>query len=65
MIRFIDEHAPESLQEELRKFWAEDLKRDAEEQISDTDPNWPDTHMERATEYLRKTCAASWKGKKR
>ena len=65
VIRFIDEHAPESLQEELRKFWAEDLKRDAEEQISDTDPNWPDTHMERATEYLRKTCAASWKGKKR
>ncbi|HEY9098633.1 MAG TPA: hypothetical protein VIN38_07175 [Thiobacillus sp.] len=64
VIRFIDEHAPESLHEELRKFWQEDLKRDAEDQISDTDPNWPDTHMERAIEYLRKTCAASWKGKK-
>ncbi len=64
VIRFIDEHAPESLHEELRKFWNEDLKRDAEEQISDTDPNWPDTHMERAIEYLRKTCSANWKGKK-
>jgi hypothetical protein len=49
----------------LRKSWEEDLKRDAEEQLIDNDPNWPDAHMERALEYLRKTCAATWKARRR
>ena len=62
---FIDEHAPESLREELRHFWFDDLKPDAEQQLGDTDPNWPDSHMERALEYLRKTCVARWKGRRR
>ncbi len=65
VIRFIDEHAPESIREGLQKSWLEDLKRDAEEQLDDSDPDRPDTHMERGLEYLRKTCAASWKARRR
>jgi len=65
VISFINTHAPESSREDLLKFWQEDLKSEAEERLADTDPNWPDTYMERATDYLRKTCIASWKGKNR
>ena len=65
VIAFIDNHAPEATREDLRKFWEDDLKSEAEERLADKDPNWPDTYMERATEYLRTTCLASWKGKKR
>jgi hypothetical protein len=65
VISFINTHAPEASREDLIKFWQEDLKSEAGESLADTDPNWPDTHMERATEYLRKTCIASWKGKSR
>lgn len=63
--KFIEEHAPESLREDLLRFWADDLKPDAEQHLADTDPNWPDSHMDRALDYLRKTCAARWKGRKR
>jgi hypothetical protein len=65
VITFLNDHAPEAMREDLRRAWEEDLKRDAEEQLIDNDPNWPDTHMERALEYLRKTCAATWKGRRR
>lgn len=65
VIKFIDDHAPESIREDLRKSWEDDLKGDAEEQLNDNDPNWPDTHMERALEYLRKTCSVSWKARRR
>jgi hypothetical protein len=65
VISFINSHAPEASREDLLKFWHEDLKSEAEERLADTDPNWPDTYMERATDYLRKTCIASWKGKSR
>lgn len=65
VIRFIDEHAPESIRDGLQKSWLEDLKRDAEEQLDNSDPDRPDTHMERGLEYLRKTCAASWKTRRR
>jgi hypothetical protein len=65
VLSFINTHAPEASREDLIKFWQEDLKSEAEESLADTDPNWPDTYMERATDYLRKTCIASWKGKSR
>ena len=65
VIKFIDDHAPEAIREDLRKSWEDDLKRDAEEQLGDTDPNWPDTHMARALEYLRKTCSVTWKARRR
>ena len=65
VIGFIANHAPEATREDLQKFWVDDLKNEAEERLADTDPNWPDTYMERATEYLRATCAVSWKGKAR
>ncbi len=65
VIKFVNDHAPEAIREDLRKSWEDDLKRDAEEQLSDSDPNWPDTHMERGLEYLRKTCAVSWKARRR
>lgn len=65
VIKFIGEHAPEAIREDLQKSWADDLKREAEDQLADIDPNWPDTHMERALEYLRKTCRAAWKARRR
>lgn len=65
VINFIANHAPEATREDLKRFWTDDLKSEAEERLADTDPNWPDTYMERATEYLRTSCIANWKGKKR
>ena len=65
VIKFINDHAPEAIRKDLQKAWEDDLKRDAEEQLGDTDPNWPDTHMERALEYLRKTCSVTWKARGR
>ena len=59
---FIVNQAPEAMREDLQKFWSDDLQREAEEGLADTDPKWPDTHMERALKYLRSTCAVSWKG---
>ena len=65
VIDFVDQHAPESLREDLRKTWAEDLRREAEERLADTDPNWPDAYMERALEYLHDACRATWKSRRR
>lgn len=65
VIDFIDNHAPEATREDLRKSWEDDLKSEAEENLADKDPNWPDAYMERALEYLRRTCAAAWKGHRR
>ncbi len=65
VIKFLDENAPESIREDLQRAWTDDLKPDAEEQLNDNDPNWPDSHMDRALEYVRKTCAVSWKARKR
>lgn len=62
---FINDHAPQAQRDDLRKFWENDLRNEAQEQLADTDPNWPDTHMDRAIEYLRKTCCATWKGRSR
>ena len=57
-------------EESVKKGNAEKLKSDQDiaklnERLADKDPNWPDAYMERATEYLRTTCQASWKGKSR
>lgn len=65
VIDFIDNHAPEATREDLRKSWEDDLQNEAEENLADKDPNWPDAYMERALEYLRRTCAAAWKGHRR
>lgn len=65
VINFIDTHAPHESREDLRRQWLEDLMPEAELDLSDKDPNFPDTHMDRALEYLRKTCATSWKGSRR
>lgn len=65
VLDFVDQHAPESLREDLRQSWTGDLKREAEERLADTDPNWPDTYMERALEYLRGICRATWKSRRR
>jgi hypothetical protein len=65
VLDFVDQHAPESLREDLRQSWTGDLKREAEERLADNDPNWPDTYMERALEYLRGICRATWKSRRR
>jgi hypothetical protein len=65
VIDYVDNHAPEAMREDLQKFWEDDLKSEAQEQLADNDPNWPDIYMERALEYLRKTCCAAWKGRAR
>jgi hypothetical protein len=64
VIGFIHTHAPEAAREDLQKAWEDDLKGEAEQQLDDSDPNWPDTHMERALEYLRKTCRAAWQSRR-
>ena len=65
VLDFINTHAPEAQRGDLRHFWQKELAPEAEEQLADTDPNWPDAYMERALEYLRKTCNAAWKGRNR
>ncbi|MDQ1315991.1 MAG: hypothetical protein QG662_2100 [Pseudomonadota bacterium] len=65
VIRFVGDHAPEAMRKDLQKFWKDELQGEAEEQLGDRDPNWPDTHMERALEYLRTTCRATWKARRR
>ncbi|ODU00648.1 MAG: hypothetical protein ABS89_08610 [Thiobacillus sp. SCN 63-1177] len=65
VVKFIDDHAPEAIREDLKASWMDDLRREAEERLADRDPNWPDAHMERALEYLRQTCRATWKARKR
>jgi hypothetical protein len=65
VIKFIDDHAPEAIRQDLKASWTDDLRREAEERLADLDPNWPDAHMERALEYLRQTCSAAWKARKR
>ena len=65
VLDFMASHAPQAAREDLQKFWTDDLKSEAEERLADTDPNWPDTYMERALDYLRTTCRATWKGPRR
>lgn len=65
VIDYIEAHAPHQSQGELKHFWQEDLRPEAEVHLADTDPEMPDTHMERALPYLRKTCNAAWKGRAR
>ena len=65
VIDFINTNAPEATREDLQTFWVTDLQPEAEERLADSDPNWPDAYMERAVEYLRTTCKARWKGRKR
>ena len=60
---FISAQAPEAMREDLLRFWSDDLQPEAEEALADSDPKWPDTHMERALKYMRTTCVASWKGR--
>ncbi len=65
VLEFIDSHAPHESREDLRRQWLEDLLPEAELDLADKDPNFPDSHMDRALEYLRKTCAVSWKSRRR
>ena len=65
VLDFIEQNAPEALRKSLQQTWLTEIKSEAEDQLSDTDPSWPDTHMERAIEYLRKTCSVAWKGRGR
>ena len=65
VIEFIDSQAPHESREDLKRQWLEDLKPEAEINLADNDPGFPDSRMERALEYLRKTCAVSWKLRRR
>ena len=65
VLAFVDQHAPESQRGDLRRAWTDDIKREAEERLADTDPNWPDSYMERALEYLHGACRATWKSRRR
>ncbi|OYX27395.1 MAG: hypothetical protein B7Z03_13755 [Hydrogenophilales bacterium 32-62-9] len=65
VIAFIDQHAPESQRADLRRAWSDDIRREAEERLADTDPNWPDAYMERALTYLHGACRATWKSRRR
>lgn len=65
VLAFIDEHAPFEQREDLKALWTEDLQPDAETHLADNDPQMPDSHMDRALQYFKQNCAASWKGSSR
>ena len=65
VLGFIDLNAPESLRADLRRAWTDDIRREAEERLADTDPNWPDSYMERALDYLHGACRSTWKSRRR
>jgi hypothetical protein len=65
VLEFINMHAPHESREDLKRQWLEDLKPEAELDLADNDPGFPDSYMERSLEYLRKTCATSWKSRRR
>jgi hypothetical protein len=61
---YVARHAPESQREDVLRFWHDELAAEARDALADTDPDWPDTHMERALAYLRNTCRARWKARR-
>jgi hypothetical protein len=61
VLNFIEQNAPEALRESLQKTWLDEIKTDAEDHLTDDNPDRPDSHMERAVEYLRTSCSATWK----
>ncbi|RIX48984.1 MAG: hypothetical protein D3M94_03540 [Rhodocyclales bacterium GT-UBC] len=63
VLAFIDEHAPFEQREALKEMWLQDLMPDAEIHLADNDPQMPDSYMERALQYFRQNCVASWKGR--
>ena len=63
VLDYIDAHAPFEQREDLKSFWLEDLRPDAETHLADNDPQMPDSHMARALRYFRANCVASWKGR--
>ncbi len=65
VLAFIEEHAPFEQKDDLKAMWLEDLKPDAEVHLADNDPQMPDAYMERALQWFRKNCSASWKGSSR
>jgi hypothetical protein len=65
VLAFVEQNAPESQRADLRRAWSDDIRREAEERLADTDPNWPDAYMERALAYLHGACRATWKSRRR
>ncbi len=65
VIDYIDAQAPHEMRDDLKDLWHEDLRPEAETQLADTDPEMPDSHMDRALRYFQKTCQTSWKGRGR
>ena len=65
VLGYINSHAPQAQQRELRSFWNAELRPEAEEGLADTDPNWPDAYMERALAYLHRTVKPGWKARGR
>ncbi|MBT9539157.1 MAG: hypothetical protein IV098_04700 [Thiobacillus sp.] len=65
VLAFVEQNAPESQRADLRRAWSDDIRREAEDRLADTDPNWPDSYMERALAYLHGACRATWKSGRR
>ena len=62
---FIDENAPFEQREDLKILWSHDLRPDAEIHLADTDPQMPDTYMDRALRHFKRTCVGTWKDRER
>jgi hypothetical protein len=58
---FIEAHAPFEQRADLKTMWQQDLRPEAETHLADNDPQMPDSYMERALKYFKKTCVGSWK----
>jgi len=64
VIDYIDLHAPEADKASLKNTWMSDIKIEVEDHLSDHDPDRPDSHMDRALEYLRTSCSVTWLGRR-
>lgn len=65
VVGFVEAHAPHQIRDDMKSLWLDDLLPEAEVRLADSDPQWPDTHLERALDYVRKTCRVAWKGRNR
>ena len=65
VLDFIEANVPHQDRRDCREMWLHDLLPEAESELSDKDPAYPDSAMERALKYFKRTCNVTWKGRGR
>ncbi len=62
-LKFIDEHAPHTMCEDL-KVLLKELESDCKVYLADDDKNMPDQYMARALKHIKSMCKVAWKGRR-